>query len=204
MASLGFHSGTLLTFTWPPWLSLATEEDSKTLFLYIWLYCQNCIAEATKVFSLLGPLVQVHFHQLSLFNGFFHCLSLLSWNSLCRLFGLNLRDHRPLPSECLGLKACVVMLAPKLLKFLFIANWKLSWVGSCHEFPIPFSPFRITLFFNLFIFLSTILTSITLPGVPFLLKPTFCTFPCSVCSFSFYICIRLATNNHETVNTRLF
>lgn len=75
--TLGLHRDTPAT-CWPQQLYLAQNGDSTTPFLYPWPQSQNHLAKAAK-FYLLGwnvGLVQMHFHQLSIFDCFLHCQSL--------------------------------------------------------------------------------------------------------------------------------
>ena len=66
---------------WSQQLSLATKGDSVIPFLYPCPESQNHVAEAAKFSCLLELehaffLTILHLHQLSVFSGFLHCLSL--------------------------------------------------------------------------------------------------------------------------------
>lgn len=83
--------------------------------------------------------------------------------------GLEHKDPPTSASAVLALKMFTIITGPKLFLNSF-NKLKTQQLGSWLEDSTPFIPFNIMLFFNLFIFWNTELSTILLPDVPFLLK----------------------------------
>ena len=98
IVSLSLQAGIPMAYTWPQQLYLDLEADS-------WLESQNDMAEAAKFCCLLRlehvSLVQSHLHQLYVFSGCLHCLSLADIElALQSRLALNSEICMPLSTEC--------------------------------------------------------------------------------------------------------
>ena len=76
-------------------------------------------------------------------------------------------------------------------------SWKLSWVGPALRSQLPLLHWAST-FHQTFISLTTQLSFIVLPGMPFPLRLFILYFSLQLPPFLLYICLRVTTNNHMT------